>query len=132
MRYKYQILLALFIVALMASILLATAPDGESCNIDGSCNVVQLSKQATTFGIKNCHYGIAIFLFMSILTFIQIKKPDKIKRFVINLGVVLGSLISLYFLYLQFFELKALCVYCLTVDISMLLSLAIVLSSWKK
>jgi uncharacterized membrane protein len=112
--------------------MLATAPDGETCNLETSCDAVQLSKHATTFGIKNCHYGVAIFLVMSILAFLQMKKPDKTRRLIINWGVIIGGLIALYFVYLQFFVIKDVCVYCMSVDTSMIVALIITLFYWEK
>ena len=132
MNSKYYILLVLFIIAFLASIMLAFSPKEDTCALDTNCSAVQLSNQATTLGIKNCHYGVVIFFFMSILIFMQIKKPSKRKKFIIHSGVIIGSLVSFYFLYLQFFVLNAICIYCLTVDFSMLLSLIITALYWKK
>ena len=72
---KYKILLILFIISLVSSLMLAFIPNGETCNVEDTCNAVQASKYSETFGIKNSHYGVAIFLFLTILTFSEIRKP---------------------------------------------------------
>lgn len=118
---KYKILLILFVISLLASAMLAFMPSDTVCNAQDTCNSVQLSKQAETFGIKNCHYGIIIFLFLTALTFSEIKNPKKFKRFVIDTGVILGFLIAIYFIYIMIFVLNSYCQYCLAVDVSMIL-----------
>ncbi|HUW43769.1 MAG TPA: vitamin K epoxide reductase family protein [Bacillota bacterium] len=133
MKYKYQILLVLFLISLAVSLILAITPTEDLCTIEGKgCDAVQSSKYVETFGIKNDYYGIVVFLFLTILTFLQIKKNIKIRRFLINAGVIISSIFALYFIYIQQFIIKAWCTYCLIVDISTLMALIIVISSWKK
>lgn len=133
MKYKYQILLVLFLIALTASLILSIVPTKETCTTDEkSCDLVQSSKYVKTLGIKNDYYGIIAFSFLTILTFLQIKKKLKTRRLIINTGVIIGSIAALYFIYLQQFVIKAWCAYCLTVDISMLIALGIIIFSWKK
>ena len=133
MRYKYQILLGLFLISLIISLILSIVPTETACNLDKKgCSIVQESKYTSTFGIKNDYYGVIVFLFLAILTFLQIKNRDGLRRSIINIGVIFSSLAALYLIYLQQFVIKAWCTYCLIVDISMLIALAITLSSWRK
>ncbi|MFC1710573.1 vitamin K epoxide reductase family protein [Nanoarchaeota archaeon] len=129
---KYQLLLALFIISLVASAILSFVPSAP-CPIgeEGGCNLVQESEYASTFGIKNYFGGVLIFLYLTYLTFSQIKYPRKYKRRIINSGVIVGALIGIYFLYLQEFVLNAYCTYCLVVDFAMLIALVITLSRWR-
>lgn len=123
---KYKILLVLFIIALVGSILLAFDKNHEICEPE-SCEDVQSSKYSSLFGIQNHYYGIVMFAFMIFITFSYIKKPRTYKKYIINLGVVVGAVIAIYFLYLQQFVLNVYCKYCLVVDISMILALILVI-----
>ncbi len=129
---KYKILLILFIISLVASAMLAIAPNGETCDLDDDCSAVQLSKQSETFGIKNYYFGIGIFLILIVLTFSEIRRPKKMKRFIIDMAVILGTIVALYFLYLMIFVLNSYCQYCLAVDISMILGFLTLLFYHKK
>jgi len=122
---KYKILLVLFIIALISSILLAFNGNHEICEPE-SCEDVQSSDYFSFFGIQNHYYGIVMFAFMILLTLSYIKKQRKYKKYIINLGVVVGAVIAIYFLYLQQFVLNSFCKYCLVVDISMILALILV------
>ena len=128
---KYKILLVLFIIALISSILLAFNGNGDVCEVDenveeGSCITVKSSDYSSFFGIQNHYYGIVMFAFMILITLSYLKKPRKYKKYIINLGVIVGAIIAIYFLYLQQFVLNVFCKYCLVVDISMILALILV------
>jgi len=129
---RFKILLILFLIALVSSAILSFNNISEVCEPGEGCTTVEQSEYNYTFGIKNSYYGTAIFLLMSILTFSEIRRPKKIKRFFINLGVVVGAIVALYFIYLQQFIIKAFCKYCLAVDISMLLALLVIFVSWRR
>jgi len=129
---KYKILLILFAIALITSVLLSFADSSSICNVNGSCSKVAGSEYSKLVGVNNSYFGIIIFLFLTILTFSEIRKPRKIKRFVINTGVVIGTPVALFFLYLQQFVLKEYCKYCLIIDISILVALLIIVYSWKR
>ena len=128
---KHHIILAFLIISLASSIVLSTQPLSEICDVGKGCEVVQHSKYSETLGIKNSHFGVLIFAILSIITFKQIKLPTKKKKQFLKLGLIIGSIIAIYFIYLQQFILKAYCKYCMVVDISILIALAILLT-WKK
>jgi uncharacterized membrane protein len=122
---KYKILLTIFLTALICSIVLAFVPLPLICTASGSCSTVQTSVYAKTFGIENSYLGIIIFSLMSFMIYSHIVKPHKHKKMLINLGVFFGTMISLYFLYIQKFVLHAYCKYCLVVDFGMIISFGI-------
>ena len=133
-KIKYPVLLALAVLSLISSILLSlpSSSSGE-CLLGGmSCNIVHSSEYNYTFGISNSYYGIVIFFVLGILIYLQIRKPEKIKKNLISLAIIFGSLFALYFLYIQHFVLNAYCDYCLIIDFSMLVSLGIIIANWKK
>lgn len=129
---KYKILFGIFAIALIMSLLLAFVPLPLICTPFEGCNAVQTSSYAKTFGIENSYLGIVIFSFMSILIFSQIKKPHKGKKILINVGVFLGAMTALYFLYLQQFILHAYCKYCIVVDFGMIFSFGLMNIPWRK
>ncbi len=130
---KYKVLLALFFIALVASSILAFEEASKVCEENGGeCSVITKSDYTKLGGINNTYLGIVVFLFLVVFTFSEIKRPKKIKRFIINLGVIIGSILALYFIYLQLFVLKLFCKYCMLVDFSMLLALVVLILSWKR
>lgn len=131
-KKKYKIIILLMILAFLISIILSFVPIEKACgnnsNKDsGSCTIVQTSKYETTFGIKNSHLGLVVFPFLALLTFFELKRPRKYQKKIITLGMIAGSLFAIYFLYLQFFVLKAICKYCMIVDFSVLASLILII-----
>ncbi len=132
MKYKYEILLILFIISLISSAILSFNPTSEICEPGSGCEVIHASKYDFTFGIQNSHYGVIIFIFMIFLTYSQIKKPKKNKRLLIHIGIILGAIIAVYFIYLQQFVIKSYCKYCMVIDISMLIALVIIIFTKRK
>jgi len=120
--WKYKIILLLFLISLASSLIISLAPLPMICSPSEGCYIVQNSIYAKTLGINNDYFGDIIFLTMSIIIISYILKPTKAKKLLINLGVYLGALIAVYFLYLQQFVIHAFCKYCLMVDFSMILA----------
>lgn len=118
-KLKYRILLAIFIIAFLSSFLLS---QGIGC--DTSCT---LSESKILDKTTNGYIGSVIFAFLSIITYLNISKPNKKREKIINFGIIIGSMIAIYFLYLQFFVLKAYCKYCLIIDFGLLITLGIIL-----
>lgn len=132
---KYKILLVLFLIALVSSGLLAYHGynGSEVCDPDAQgCSAVGVSEYNETFGISNSYYGVAIFLIMVLLTGSHLKQPKKFKSSLIKLGVIVGTIISLYFIYLQQFVIQAWCKYCIIVDFTMIIAFGIIFFSWRR
>lgn len=129
---KYKILLTLFIIAFISSVVLSIAPASEVCNLNIGCDVVQNSSYNYIFGIKNSYFGVLIFAAGSLLIFSQIKRPTKKKRNLIHWMVIIGAVISGYFLYVQKFVLGAYCEWCLVIDLGLLLAFVFTLIYWKR
>ena len=131
-KTKYKIILVLMILATLASIILSFVPLGQACGTkpDGGlndCTIVNTSQYETTFGIKNAHIGLIAFPILAILSILELKKSKKYQRRALNLGIIIGSAFAIYFLYIQFFVLKAICKYCMVVDTGVLLSMVLIL-----
>lgn len=120
------------ILATVASLVLSFVSLEQACGTNpngglSDCTIVNTSKYETTFGIKNAHLGLIAFPILALLAILELKKSRKYQRTILNLGIMIGSAFALYFLYIQFFVLKAVCKYCLIVDIGTLVSLGLIL-----
>ncbi len=122
-KTKYTIILVIMIIATITSLILSTMTIEQACGDDAGCSIVQTSKYETTFGIKNAHIGIITFPILAILAIFELKRKSKYRKRLIQIGIIIGSAFAIYFLYLQIFVLKALCKYCLIVDLGVLISL---------
>lgn len=127
---KNKIILLIFILTLISSIILTITPSTKVC--EGTCTEIQKSNYDSLFGIKNAHLGLFIFAFLSIITISHIKSPKKNKKKIINLGIIFGTIIAVYFLYIQAFVLKEFCKYCMIIDIGMLINLFLIIPRRKE
>jgi uncharacterized membrane protein len=126
-KTKYTIILILMIIATASSLVLTFIPLQKACGASEGCTIVNTSKYETTLGIKNAHIGLIAFPILAILTILELRKSRKYQKRLITLGMLIGSAFAIYFLYIQFFILEALCKYCLIIDVGVLLSLALIL-----
>jgi len=129
---KYELILSLLMTSLVISVFLSVKPVSEICSPGQGCNTVLSSKYSQILGIKNSILGIFALATLLIMTYLETKNPTKKKRAIIHVGILTGAAVAFYFLYIQFFVIKSLCKYCLIVDISLILSLIITISLWKK
>lgn len=135
-KTKYKIILAIFIISLISSIIIGFTPLSESglcgTNPGEGCDTIQNSKYAEVFGINNGVFGTVIFAFLTILTILYLKKPDSEKRKIINYGILFGTIIAGYFLFLQAFILKEFCKFCLVIDLGMIVAFFLMIPKKKK
>jgi len=129
---KHKVLVIILTVCLFASVVLSFLPTQQICGVKSGCETVQNSQYTSTLGIKNDYLGVAAFLLLLILTISHIKYPRKYKSTFIFLGLLIGTLFALYFIYLQIFVIKAFCTYCLIADIGIILSLILIFPRKKK
>ena len=127
---KYLTLIIIFGACLFCSALLLGGSNETTC--DTNCAENDYTK---TFGINNGLYGIIIFSILFLIAFYlfykenicpENKKSYKKLKLFINAGIIIGSIIAIYFLYLQQFILKKYCPYCLVIDIGILICLGII------
>jgi len=129
---KYHAIFVLFLASLISSIVLSVKPASEICDINSGCEVVYYSIYNSFLGIQNSYYGTVIFSLLIIYMVSYFINPTQNKKAIINLSVLIGALITSYFIYVQGFVLKAFCQYCLVVDLSMVISLILILPELKK
>ena len=124
-KNKYALFTLIFLIGLGISLIITFTNPALICGEEKGCDLVLQSKYSSTLVIKNSIYGIPLFALMSIITIMQLYSPSKAKRKIISLAIKGGALVALYFIYLQIFIIKAFCQYCLVIDISLLIALAI-------
>ncbi|MEX2017475.1 MAG: vitamin K epoxide reductase family protein [Candidatus Pacearchaeota archaeon] len=129
---KYYVIFGLILISLISSIILSVKPASEICDINVGCEVVYYSIYNSFLGIQNSYYGMGIFSLLILIMISYFINPTQNKKAIINLSILVGALAALYFLYIQGFVLKAFCQYCLIVDISMILSLILILPELKR
>ena len=135
-KTRYKIILAIFIISLISSALIAFAPLSKSglcgANPGEGCDAVQNSKYAEFLGISNGVFGTIIFAFLTILTISYLVKPDLEKKKIIHYGIILGAITAIYFIFLQTFLIKEFCKFCLVIDIGMVIALFLILPKKRK
>src|SRR3989344_5554668 len=88
----------------------------------GQCNIVLFSSYAKTLSLPNALYGLLAYLLFSLLALYELtqKRQTGAMKLLLYLSG-LGVLAFVYFVYLQFFVIKALCLYCLASALVMML-----------
>ncbi len=104
-------ILLLSLIGLADSLYLAKhKADGTPliCDIDGlsGCNIVADSQYSDIFGIPLAEFGIG---FYALILFLVLARSYVALRGVASIG----TLASLYFIFVQVFLIKALCIYCI-------------------
>jgi uncharacterized membrane protein len=131
-KIRSRTILGIFLICFLASTILSFIPAEEACGgTQTGCYAVNNSGYEETIGIKNSYLGLITFGTLIILTISQMKKPRKYKKKLMLLGIMGGSLFSIYYLYLQTFVIKAFCKYCLVIDLGILLSFLLIFL-WRK
>jgi uncharacterized membrane protein len=128
---KYIVLAALFLLSLASSgilVLYDLKPLQEICSVGEGCYVVKNSEYNTLFfNIPNEYLALAFFLSLFSLTAYQMFRPSMRIGFLINAGIVVASVFAVYSIYLQAFVIGTYCKYCMVMDTSIFLALAMIL-----
>ncbi len=131
-RTSYKILLAIFTVCLIVSLILTFIPVDKICGEKtSSCSVVQHSKYEKVLGVSNSYFGIIAFTLLIFILIFQIINPSKNKARIIALGITMSSIAATYFILLQLFVIKAICPYCMIIDILTLIAMGIIIKRKK-
>jgi len=125
---RYKIISFLLLIIVIFSAILSFVPIKKACSITFSgCSEVQNSiYENIFFGVSNATIGLIAFSILLIVCLWQIKNPSKIKNQILTLGLFVGFIFAIYFIYLQLFVLKAICEYCIVIDIGAILSFLII------
>lgn len=119
-------LAALILLALILSTYsyLTTNSNSTICLLGSTCDTVKSSVYGNIFGISVSLFGVLSFVFFFFL-FIFRNKHHHIKKSFF-FATIIGTVFSLYFIYLQLFVLKAICTTCITIDGLMLIIFVLV------
>lgn len=99
--------------------------------LDG-CNIVAQSEYSKLFGQPLALYGVVFFALIFVLGgILSITQSRLLYGSLLGLSVI-GSLASLAFLYIQFFLIKALCIYCIASAAAAFLLLWLSWVLWKR
>jgi uncharacterized membrane protein len=86
-----------------------------ACSIAGldGCNVVAQSVYSKFLGIPLALYGVIFYSLLLLAIVVSIYRISAGTRRLVFLVALAGALFSTYFMYLQFFVINALCIYCM-------------------
>lgn len=118
-KYQYniiKIIILLTTIGLIDSLYLSIkkltkAP--VTCSISGGCNDVLNSIYASMFNIPLVYLGIFFYFSMLLLAIFTWKNKSKIWHKLLSIGGLAGFIMSIYFIYLQIFEIGSICQYCM-------------------
>lgn len=109
-------------------------PGGAFCNVNQyvSCDIVNQSVYAEIFGIPVAMLGFLAYA--AILVMALAARQGRHAQAIVRFGTFfsgLGLLFSLYLTYIEFFVLRALCIFCLTQQIIILIIFIIFFTLWR-
>tara|TARA_B100000745_G_scaffold268202_1_gene194159 strand:- start:1355 stop:1831 length:477 start_codon:yes stop_codon:yes gene_type:complete len=84
-----------------------------NCSLLDGCNAVAASPYSTVLGVPLASWGVLFYfgIFVLAATMLMVRARTLSHFFVF--GTAVGFLFSLYFTYLQFFVIEAVCMYCM-------------------
>jgi uncharacterized membrane protein len=126
------LLIVLSIIGIADSVYLAGSAATDTplvCDINGlgGCNEVAQSPYSKVFGIPLADFGLAFYSILLVLTVLYSRKDGEGLTNSLKAISIIGALLSIYFVFVQFFVIKALCVYCLVSALVSWIFLGIVL-----
>lgn len=117
-RHKHDIIIILSLIGFAVSVYLATAHYlgyTPPCTVTKGCEEVLSSKYAFLFGLPLSVWGIAFYTGVIGASLLANHYAVWKKLLTTYLGI--GTVMAVIFLVIQFFVLKKVCQYCLTVDV---------------
>ena len=133
MEYKKGLLFMLILASIAINIFfIATEnPDSTYCLSGQGCKIVQNSVYATLLGdTRNSHLGMIAFLALFLVFFLTYKNKIKYKYFLAMTYV--GAILAVYFIYLQFFVINAICSNCMAIDIIMIIIAVVAILDYRE
>jgi len=83
------------------------------CSIVEGCDTVLASDYAKVFGVPVALFGALYYLFVFLSALFYLDRGSLMALRMASWGTIAGFLSSLWFLYVQFFILHAVCLYCI-------------------
>ena len=120
---KHKNILILLSFAIIASALLAFADVAAICGgAESGCVTVKNSTYASIAGVSTALMGLVALSILFIITLLNQKRKTKVTNNLLKVGLVVGSIGAIFFIYLQFFNIGAICKYCMVTDVSLILA----------
>lgn len=102
-----------------------------SCGPLKGCEVVALSVYARVGGIPVAVFGVALSISLFILA-IAWTRSDRIELLAAHYGLsLLGVVFELYFTYLELFVIGAVCVWCASYGLTLLVRFGVAIRVWR-
>ena len=127
MRKIVIVIIVLCVIALICASILTfekekiDAGTSEFCSAGSGCSSVQTSAYAYFYGVPVSALGMFAFISLIALYIFYEKTKHRDVLWLIDIGVILGLMSVIRFLYVMKFILNAWCFYCIVVDVSMVL-----------
>jgi uncharacterized membrane protein len=83
-----------------------------NCGLFDGCNVVAQSPYSKVFGIPLALFGLVYYVIALVLSAILVSSAGARMRQAMFLWSGVGVLFSAYFMYIQYFLIEAICIYC--------------------
>ena len=105
-----------------------------ACTIKGleGCNVVAQSAYSHLFGIPLGVYGVVFYVAMFILAALVLIVPIRFAHDALAGLGIMGFIASIFFILIQEFLIKALCIYCLGSAVISFLACILAILLWKR
>jgi len=84
-----------------------------ACSVLGGCNAVAASPYSIFFDIPLSSWGALFYVGMFVLGAVMLLFRLKLLTQLYLIGASIGFLLSVYLTFLQFFVIKAVCIYCM-------------------
>ncbi len=115
-------ILILIAIGVAAYLLYEDKTGSQVCIIGEDCSIVRNSEYSQIFGIKVSTFGLISTIALLLIHYLAFIKKIPYKFFLWT--AYIGAAFAIYFLYLQFFVIKAVCSYCVSIDSAILLIFA--------
>ena len=99
--------------------------------LDG-CNIVAKSSYSHFMGLPIAVYGVAFYAALFVLAALLLVMPRKPLYMILFRFSIIGALLSVVFLGIQFLLIKALCIYCIASAVISFMVLVVARDLWKK
>jgi len=103
-----------------------------TCYFFGGCDAVNASSYSYLFGLPLSLYGSVFYLLVVIAAALYLDKKLAVAIKALMILASMGFALSIYFLFLQQFVIKAYCFYCVVSAVSSTINFIIMLVIWKK
>lgn len=88
--------------------------EAPNCNVIDGCSIVAASPYSIFLGVPLASWGVLFYFGLFVLSATMLMVKVRLLSHLFVLGTAIGFAFSAYFVYLQFFVIGAVCIYCMT------------------